>query len=1280
MRKISLFILAMFAVHGVFAGFALPGEKGFPKSPAVKITSDGAVFQKKGRMYVEQGFNPEKGVIELTAAFNPEKLADGEKRRINFLLTFTGNKRTIASLALNQYAGQSKMLLTFTAATEDGQNISCGGNCLFESGKDYKIRIAWQNGKLTLAVNGTELKSKSYTGVFKRPERTIIGFPGSRQTVPMTLKSITVDMAAQPEESVTSLPLALELPGAEGFPKSPGVKFSADGAEFAGNGRMNFAQGFDSAEGLIDFTASFNPEKLADGEKRKINFLLTFTANKRTAAALTLNQYANRKKMLLSWDMTKGDGKNISCGAEYPFAPGKDYRISIAWGKGKISLSVNGTPVKTVSYTGELKSTTNLIIGFPGYRQAMPMTLKSFRIYGKMPEKKYSVEWRSGTSLWQSDGKNLHIREIPGQGLEIRFDGGKPAVLNLTEPVFLRKGDNHIRAAGTFRTLKSEYGSLIVPRLNSSMITPVLVMSGDRIHKPLAQFKPHNQPDRFDFSVTGQPRNAYFFSILFYGNPSTVILEKASVSSAGIIRKGRPEANPENRSFNLEDVDKSLAALTPSRPEIRKGVNRTGIFLDGKPVPPAIYRRGPHYPFWSRYKSFGDAGINLYMFFAYFGTPSHTHRMNVGGLWQGRDRYDFTKLAHELRVIHSINPKARVILVTSIEPYNGWEKDFPDAVFTNAKGEKGYGLTTAKLVFYGKKAEEEHRKHPNEEFFAVPSNYGEEFRNEVTKTMRALVRYLENDPAGKIVCGIHIVGGADGQFFPYDRDATRGEDHSPSAKRAWEKYLRHKYGNDTARLRKAWQDGSAVFENAPVPDMNERGRDFNSGKQPTLRGRDYMLFTSEALTDLRLALCQAVKEESGGRLLAGVYYPSGSAGNYHIGKMLDSPYADFLIDIRKAAASGSFLLRNKLYIGELDMRVPDIMTPVYNYTYDWAMFRSTARQTAANVVQREGGMYHLFDIGEAYYSNPETVKFFGQVQNELAAGLDSKVGITPQIGVFQEPAVYAGYSFMECNHLRQVIEHSVAHTLDHSGIPWQNYLARDIFRSDLKLPPIVYFPAVPDFTPAEFALIREKAKKSGSVIIYGYFRPFTAEKTSAVAGFTYSYPPENRSRPVSIATGKGFTAGLQGKVLGESYTGFSFGGMFPMNYEVPAVITSEKGDTVLAVYQNTGNPSMVMRRKNGVTEIANGAPAALSPAFFRNIARSVNCEILCENDNVTVYAESGLLTAVCDRGGDIVIKIPSGFTVEKSITGHKYSIQGSKLFFHAPNDGEVAFFKLKRIQ
>ncbi len=836
--------------------------------------------------------------------------------------------------------------------------------------------------------------------------------------------------AATLEISGTGLEALLN--GAALAPSDRQAVTMVDGAlRFTGSARLSFPCAVDGAKPL-ELSFRLTPWDLSPvpGDK-DIRAILRCT-DRRTVLAVALVRYPGRKEQLFNVVSYMEDGTPVVCEFTYGFDAGRTYQVAISRGDGKLAIALDGKEMQSVNFAGAPLNSTLLTLGAFADGSALDMSLGNLRLAYSEPPKSHSERIPARARSWNVTGDALRLEELSGNRLQVTFAGGGDATMTTRRPVFARDGE-HVRVSGRFQTTVHEYGSMLLFYLNHSSQAPVGLMSGNRHFRPNAQSKPAGTPDRFDFSFLLAPDVPAYLTLSFYGNPQTIILDDVFCRSEKIIRQSRPEPSPEPRAYDRVEVDASLAAMAPVRPQLERRGNRVELVLDGKVMPPAIYRRGPHYPHWSRYAAFRDAGIDLCMFFAFFNKPSPTHQMNVGNLWLGKGRYDFAKVAEELRVLHRINPRARVIVALGIEPYDGWDRDFPDAVFTNANGEKGYGFTTAKEVFYGESVEAMKKQRENEECFAVPSNYSTEFRQEVSRAVGAFAEFLETDPAGKIVGGIHLVGGADGQFFPYDRDVTRGEDHSPAAQRAWSAYLREKYRDDLAALREAWGDPQAAFAAPGVPGNAERGHD-NLGRQPTQRGRDYVLFVSQALTDLRLAMFQAIKDKSRGRLLAGCYYPPGTTGNYDVERLLDSPDVDFLIDIQRASPAGSYLLRNKLYIGELDIRVPDVMAPIGNYLFDERLFEYVVRFSQAECVQREGGMFHLFDIGEAYYSNPKYPRFFGKVQQEILACLDSRQVLAPSLGIFCDYRRLAGCSFRSASHLDQITKHAVADLAEHSGL------------------------------------------------------------------------------------------------------------------------------------------------------------------------------------------------------------------------------------------------------
>ncbi|MBQ6471988.1 MAG: hypothetical protein IJJ33_08390 [Victivallales bacterium] len=1043
---------------------------------------------------------------------------------------------------------------------------------------------------------------------------------------------------------------------------------------FQGDARLVYPLAISEKHPLtMEFTLRFLPLDKPVTERTLLP-ILSLT-DSRTIFSVCLVHYPNRKQQLFNvTQFQAGDARPAVCQINEAFEAGRDYRVCLRRGKDALVMALDGVERQRVPCAAPLASSL-LTLGTTASKHPCSHLVQGIRIACHEREKQYAAEIPARKYAWFVRNGALELTET-AEGLQVRYAGGPAARLVAREKVWPREGE-HVRVNGLFQVNRREYGSMMRLSIGRRAQAPIQLMSGDRCHDPQMQVKPIGEPERFDFSVVPGEDSPQEFSLLFFGNPQCITLKGATLlRSEKIVREKRGAPQPEPREYDRAKVDESLAALSPVTYRLDKRGNRMVLLLDGKPAGLAIYRRGPHYPFWTRYGAFRDAGIDLTMLFAHSNKTSKQHELGVNGLWKGHGKYDFSMLAEELRVLHSINPDARVILAASVFPYPDWERDYPEAVFTNAKGERGYGCDTAKVVYYGEGIAKARAARPSSDFTAVPSEASKEWRDEMAAYCFALAKFLQTDPAGKIVCGIHLCSGADTQFFPYDRDVTRGEDHSPAAVRAWGDFLRWKYGTEQ-RLRTAWEDAQATFAAPVVPGNEERGNT-NSGKQTTRRGRDFVEFTSHASANLRLAASRAIKAASGGRLMTGCYAPPASSGNYDLERMADSADVDFFIDIKRNTPSGSYLLRNKLYIGELDLRVPDTSAPLGNYLFDEPLFTYITRFSMGECVLRSGGMFHLFDIGEHYYSKPKWPKLFGRLQRELTDCLDDSLQVAPSLGVFFDYRATMGRTYFCANHLILTVRHATTDLAEHSGLVTQEYFARDALNPALPLPKLLYFPFMPNFTEAEFTALRSRAAKAGSIIIWGYFRPIVQTQTTTLGGFTYRYPVRQDSpRPPLIAANHELTRGLEGKVLGKSYTALTYFHTLIMDYEIPAVLDTLAGDELLARYPD-GEPGMILRRcaEDGRIEIANGAPGALSPGFLRNLARQVGAHVLCDNDDVVAFASAGTLAVSCERGGDITIHLPPGMSVQKCVTGHQWSEQDGDLRFHTPLDGDNAIFKL----
>ena len=1024
-----------------------------------------------------------------------------------------------------------------------------------------------------------------------------------------------------------------------------------------------------------DLSFSFRPQSqdFPEGESHRISPIVTLR-DLGSSATVILVEYPGRQEQLLCCTINLEGKKYCAVQARRNFPADQWTTVEIASREGKLTLSVNGEIVQSETYAGTPLPVRKMIIGSTG-NNGLVMQLRQLRFsaaripvtaFRQTADPPDESEWEvrchgnAKVSLTKRD-----------DGLLIDYDGGDgTAEIIWKKEVFLAEEQNHIHFTGTYTTLHQEYGSNIEWTLNTIREPRAMSMSGDKSFPLGFQCHPTGERDRVDYSVPAYPDTGYRLRIVLDGNPSAILLHTLDVRSEKIVRDPRPPVNAENRSYDRAAVEASLAKISPCRAAVNIREGAAELLLDGKPVFPAMYRRGLNYPQWSRYAAFRDEGFKLFTFYATFNKPPTIHRDAIGNLWQGLNTYDFSGIAEELRIIHSIAPDARVLLSVCVEAYPTWDKDFPQATMTNAKGELGYGCygTTFKTVWYGKDVEPAREKY-GDDIAPAPSLYSEEFRREASRAMEALARFLETDPAGKIVLGIHVTGGADGQYFPLDREVTSGEDHSPSAVRAWSEWLTRKYRTDEA-LRAAWEDPQASLAQPGVPTPHERGWD-NTGVPSTQQGVDFTSFINDSLAELRLALFAAVKRGSNGRLITGAYAPAGYAGNCRVDTLLDSPDTDFLVTILRNSPTGSYLLHKKLHLAEEDLRSPHSMAPIGNYLFDEEYFRCVALEATALSLQRLAGAYYLFDIGECYYHDAPIHGYLGGNMRMLQSVYSPEDTPPIQAGVFIDIDQFAGLPFRDASKLRRVAEQETCCALEHSGIPFRVFSARDVFHPDLELPKLVVFPLQPGFTEEQVAKLREKARKSGTLIIWGY--PLLRRPVEALerCGFRLQFRDDLPNRQPRLVDG--------GKLLGRRYRAMG-SSWFQWQEGMPASIVPEPGDTVLATYGENGPAAIVLRDRNGAKEIFNGAPGAYSPALLRRLAGLCGAAYFSDDDSQVVSAANGFVSVLCERGGEHTFRIPDGMEITSTPTAHTFQIKDGRLTFHSKMDGETAIFQLRKVK
>jgi len=167
--------------------FTFPGGK-FAKGPGLKLTEKTIAFSPVSRMYINEKFDPDCGSLEFTARFAPDPAPDG-KKRMHYLWSARGNKRTVASAVIVEQGGAYS--LNFTAFDENKKPVACSCAVKLPAGKSITLAFFWGAGNISVKVNGILFARKNYRGRLLPGESFMFGTSSAdRALIPMTVEKI----------------------------------------------------------------------------------------------------------------------------------------------------------------------------------------------------------------------------------------------------------------------------------------------------------------------------------------------------------------------------------------------------------------------------------------------------------------------------------------------------------------------------------------------------------------------------------------------------------------------------------------------------------------------------------------------------------------------------------------------------------------------------------------------------------------------------------------------------------------------------------------------------------------------------------------------------------------------------------------------------------------------------------------------------------------------------------------------------------------------------------
>lgn len=669
----------------------------------------------------------------------------------------------------------------------------------------------------------------------------------------------------------------------------------------------------------------------------------------------------------------------------------------------------------------------------------------------------------------------------------------------------------------------------------------------------------------------------------------------------------------------------SARSCSQARVEVRGG--RPRLVVDGRLTPPCFYVGPFHTPDRAQIGDFRRAGVRVYLMPLILGRGVYGDK----GPWLGAGRFDFAEVDELLWRVLRVDPEGHVIVYLACDPYRDWGAEHPEDVSWDQHGQPAIVGMHPKR--WGGQPEKGER--------FGPSLFSERLRQETAEALRALVAHVAASEAGKAVIGYHVAGSNDGQWFHWQRLDPKDlhlADYSPAAQGSFRAWLRRRYADDEAALRRAWAQPTVGFDSAAVPPAERLwGKGVVTAPTRDQDLRDYNRFYSEGVAETVLHLCRTLREASPTPVLLGTYYEDitcNSANHIALGWLLESPDIDFLAGpaaygIRLPGHSGavrsvfgSTLLHGKIYLTEQDWR--SWHSAPREPAYDANVGRAETAEAHNAMVRRESGMMLAFGQGTWWY--------------DMSGGWFRDDGIMTAIrearAAFEQDLTLDGVPRAD---VAMVVSEAGSHALlppaaslmrwhgvvnqvqqfNQSGVPYRVLLWEDFGRRPLPEHRLYIFVNCYEVSAAQLAAL-DALRGDGRVLVFlhapGLMGP--GEAAGAVTRVTglavEAIPGGTRLGAVMLPVADPLLAGTEGVLataMGEGW---------------PAFAVTDPSATALARYPQSQAVSMAYRRFPDHLAVFGGC-FTLSDQLLHNLAQAAGAWCVAAPGDA-VYANEDFLT------------------------------------------------------
>jgi len=634
--------------------------------------------------------------------------------------------------------------------------------------------------------------------------------------------------------------------------------------------------------------------------------------------------------------------------------------------------------------------------------------------------------------------------------------------------------------------------------------------------------------------------------------------------------------------------------------------------------------------------------------------------------WKSEDSFDFSALDRRLETVDFCAPGTKIIINVKTAMPTWWLKKNPDDM----------------TAYFGGKP-----PHRQKDRQALASK---KWLEDARIPIRALIRHLKESPYADRVIGLALSEGWNSEWFwSYSDDNQRSAmaGYSPADHATFRSYLKERYQTDGA-LQKAWNMPGITIDTAPMPTEKQWSKG-NVGilldPQKDMQLIDWFRFRSRSLGEAITTLARYVKEETGGKWLAGAYYGYFLAfsnifnrlqtvGHLDIERVARSPFVDFLTapsfyTWRRSGQSDaimqlaeSFTSHGKLIIVEQDLRT---FGETSNYEIKNGMLSTPDQSVGAldrsiALTMTRGVGTHWLEMYENWFREPLLIQVMNEGKRAYEA-LGPVKGTTPvEVALVSDPASAMFTQLNAGNGLHVASVGEMQRRFAEAAVSFRQVLLRDLM--DDKLIPAHKFYIVNNLVMLDAAdrrALMDRFKREKATVLWLYAAGVTtpvkgpsAEKMSDFLGIRFKM--ENVvSRPqLTLKPGYGVERAVN------------------FNTSAPWFIPVSGFDEVIGTLAD-GSPGLVKWSKDGVTHYFSTL-MNLPPKLIRALTEKSGVHVYAKSDD-TILVGNDVVALHAKNSGMKSISLPSGCVMRAVLgpikgeyhSGEKFEVKAGQTYvFH----------------